>query len=259
MRHGYYFSGLTRYDQGGEHTRRVRFTDFVFCEGGTWYHKPHGLRAAAKHAVEAGFKIHLSFQGGANTWARTIQQIRPFWAFVELVDLEDEPIYGRSGMQQQIVRLKEAIDVAELPQRPVGAVLTAPKVLGGDGWRAEAMDWTGIEGYLTVKQQGPGAAGKARKVLCDQLEVLPPNRPLVVVGMSMTRRGGWTHLPSLVAVQKATYDVAASDRRVGWLRWFNFAREDGALYHRQLLRAHRQIARKDRETSPADSRTEGMR
>ena len=246
MKIGFYMAD-SRY---GQYLADVEsYTSFTFCEAETkgdyWYHKTkRQFIKALQRAKDHGLKIHLNLQD--TDPAKVVKLAAPVWDAVELIDVCDEPKLKLRAMTERLVAIDDAIFAAGLRSKPIGAVFTASALRTLNGWRSAYLDWRGIEGYIspTFQHSKAAAVSEVKRVLREQLDIIDDAKPIVVVGHANDSHGKWTNISTLVAVQHATYAVAAADKRVTHIRFFNWGREDGTRNHPELIAAHRAIAKK---------------
>jgi len=246
MKLGFYMAD-SRY---GQYLADVeRFTSFTFCEAETrgeyWYHKTkRQFVKALQRAHDFGLRIHLNMQD--TDPAKVVKLAAVVWDSIELIDVMDEPKLKLRAMTERLVAIDDAIFAAGLKSKPIGAVFTASALRTLNGWRSAYLDWRGIEGYIspTFQHSKAAAVAEVKRVLREQLDIIDDAKPIVVVGHANDSHGKWTNISTLVAVQDATYAVAAADKRVKWIRFFNWGRSDGTRHHPELIAAHKAISRK---------------
>lgn len=205
------------------------------------------LDRSMSEAVRRGKGIVLSFALHRNASIPEILDVAaPYWHAVRRVELADEPDWDRDTTQYIAGWAKSAIAARGLPSVPLGAVYPRDEILGGDAFRAEGLDWVGVECYVDAPGMGSRWANvdEMDRVTYNLKHSVPGDKDLVLVMMAYDRNGHWKDIDSLAAMQASAYESAYDDPRVVGITMFAYGRPGGARDYEVLREQHRAIGKK---------------
>ncbi len=192
-----------------------------------------------------------------------LRDARDVWPSVEWVELGDEPDWCRGTVDRIVAAVRQLFVDLQLQPRPLGITLDYNRLmcsncgdLGANEHPIETpgLDYVGIEAYLRKPgTTSPGCTpigssdpqqnvSTLNQTIRDQLAVVSPSKKVMVVMQAYTKNASWNnYLPSLLAMQRATYEAVRNNPRITALTMFSLRTVDGCAAFPELTLPHREI------------------
>lgn len=161
---------------------------------------------------------------------KVLTALKPKARKIIAFEMRDEPPWNQAKTQAKALMVKKVMKQLGYPPIPVGATYHEGHILEGEhgeGWKAPALDWLGLEAYIDyIPGELPAVAAKRMESHINRLLAkVGPSKRIIMVSQAYNRNTTWKDNASLVAVQEPAFKAAkALGPRLIMLGMFAFAR-----------------------------------